>query len=340
VKFISGFVLFLMATGNAFGYMADYIPLTKQELNKPFKLVKDLTLDGNFYGKTTGKPYILQAGANSITIEAAEDRPCFTFSGAGLRGKAWKILLGNFGQGAYMYLGDLDKNGFDDIAIISWTGGCGMSPNIHILTFMFDQGRLPVPFACDGYGDATESSIDDIWDMDGDGKAVLLHMTFGNGYWVTSLYKAGNALWSRVNGVKFGKEFPCYTRYSFKPNNKPTKLKQGKQLYAPDFSNDKPRFSGVISSFEMADIEESQPVKMKITGDKGGIHECSPRSWYATCNLVIDTKDERKIVNYMAGHDAVKDAFDEIYKGKYMVEIFGGRSGQSCEPELIWAHEK
>jgi hypothetical protein len=333
---------FLSISYECSGYADKYIPLNETELKKHFNLKRDLKLGYEFIAENTGSKYILDIGDKRITISAKvsddERPPYLEFSGVNKKNMKWEIITD---KGYYIYHGDLDKNGQQDIVIVSYTGGCGMAPSTHILTFMFDDDGLPVPFACDSYSDAEENFVDDITDIDGDGKAVLIHMTFGDGYWVTSLYKAGNARWLPVRGIKYNKEFPCYTRFSFKENHKPTKLKQGKSLYAPDLSNATLSFKGVLKSFKMANIEQSEPVELKISDNKNEIHNCFPNSWESTCNIVIDSRDERRVVNYGAGQAVVENAYNEIYKGKYELEIFGNReSADKCDPELIWAKEK
>lgn len=65
-----------------------------------------------------------------------------------------------------------------------------------------------------GFYTATDTGVDDLLDLQGNGRTQLLDMQFDSGYWITNLYQVKDARWQRVHGW-FGRlSYPALTRFN------------------------------------------------------------------------------------------------------------------------------
>ena len=108
-----------------------YLPLTKRELAKKFKIQYVGTLGNRrpgYFGDMKDKalPDTLYAGTGKVNVDVNGSGE-LTLSGKDRRGKTWKANLGNFptAYACRFYVGDLDNNGFRDIVLVFPTGGNG-----------------------------------------------------------------------------------------------------------------------------------------------------------------------------------------------------------------------
>lgn len=71
-----------------------------------------------------------------------------------------------------------------------------------------------------GFYTATDTGVDDLLDLQGNGRTQLLDMQFDSGYWITNLYQVKDARWQRVHGW-FGRlGYPALTRFNHYPGRK------------------------------------------------------------------------------------------------------------------------
>ncbi|MDR0735269.1 MAG: hypothetical protein LBF51_00305 [Zoogloeaceae bacterium] len=174
----------------------------------------------------------------------------FFISGKDRAGKPWTVHMGqvyNVAGWARIFTADLDGNGIGDIVVWMPNAGNGMAPTgiIHIVTF--EKNGRPIIFGDAGFYGADEKGVEYLLDINRDGRAELLAMRFGYGYWISDLYQVKNARWRRVSG-KFGRlRYPALTRFTHRRPNRtvvrrimPERKRDVENEMKNDMSNDKP----------------------------------------------------------------------------------------------------
>lgn len=323
----------IFTPAGALAQHSDYLPLTKAELGKRF-LLKPL---GEIYREAFPKK--VDVGASGADVRADEESGDLTIEGNDRAGKKWGVQPGvrAMGLGGWMYAGDIDKNGFDDLAFVVYTGGNGLAPSSHFITVMFDDSGRPTYFEADGYFDPQENGFQDLVDMDGDGRAELVYMNYDDGYWITNVYKAGNARWEQVKGRFKGRAFPLYTRFTNRPNRKAVIPARGRRPFAPNLSTATPLETGQLLSYHWHEDGESEEVSLTIKTASGKTQKCSPRSWRSSFAVVIDNELGRNIIAFGAPAETIKSRLKEIGESRYNIRLFGQRKSNSCSPEIVWA---
>lgn len=310
---------------------ADYLPLAKLERGNAFHL--------KLVGELDSTPPIRRA---SIGPSGAQLR--FTgegsliISGKDTAGKPWSVetSAGMLHSGS-LYIGDLDHNGIADAEMLVPTGGNGLAPSNHLMTIMFESDGRPVFFEADGYFRHGRLGLDELVDIDGDGRAELIYMNFDDGYWITNVYTANNARWQKVVG-EFGKRaFPLFTRFTFRPNHKAVTPRRGRHPFAPDLSDKAPRLRGRLISYAWANVGQSEDILLRLKRASGKVSACKPNSWYSSFSVTVDDEHGRRIATLGARADSVRSLLNEIVAKRYDVSIFGQRGADSCSPELLWA---
>lgn len=310
---------------------SDYLPLTKNELGKTFKL-KSL---GDFDREPpVRKASIGPSGAGLLTVEGN-----LVVEGLDKKGVRWVVDTGIRmpGLGGRMYIGDLDKDGSNDLAIVTYTGACGLAPSRQFKSVMFDSLGRPVIFEADGYFDDRDDGVGDLVDMDGDGKAELIYMNFDGGYWITNLYKADNARWERVTGPFRRRSFPLYTRFTRRPNHKAVQPARGRHPFAPNLSNRTPVLTGRLLSFRQSGTDEAKAIEFTVGAATGKKTKCEPDPWYESFAMLVDDEKGREIVSLGAPAEKLRSLMSRIVEKRYRVAVFGRRRANECSPELLWA---
>ena len=309
-----------------------YLPLTQTELSNRFPL--------RYHGRVEKQERIIQmAGAlssSAIQLSMTED---LIVTGQDNQNMPWSFQIRGDG-GLYpfdMYTADLDLNGSEDLLLLLPTGGNGLAPSSHLLTLLFDRSGRPVPFEADGYWEYDEQGIAGLLDLDRNGRAELLYMHFGYGYWVTNLYTADTARWQRIAGTFATRDYPLFTRFTNEPNRQAVPLPTEKQPFSPYLSNSSPQLHGRLVSYQWADVMLSEDILLTIDTPDGDTIECAPVSWHASFAVVIDTEQQRKMVSLSADEATVKSFLDEIVAQHYEVAVYGQRLADRCSPELLWA---
>ncbi len=310
---------------------ADYLPLSKAELGKPFHL--------KFIGEFDSEHPIRTAriGPSGAQLRFTDQRSVM-ITGRDSAGKQWSVesWVGMLNSGS-LYVGDLDANGIADAVLIVSTGGNGLAPSSHIKTIMFDSSGRPVFFEADGYFRAEPDGIAELVDMDGDTRAELVHMNFDDGYWITNVYKAINARWQKIAGRLGRRDFPLFTRFTYRPNHTAVSPKRGRHPFGPDLSDNAPRLTGRLVSYEWANVEQSGNILLNLKRANGKTVDCRPDSWYSSFAVAIDGKQGRRIASLGSSDDSVRSLLNEIVAKRYDVSLFGQRISNSCSPELLWA---
>lgn len=98
--------------------------------------------------------------------------------------------------------------------------GWGLAPSAQYIIFTFLKNGRPCVFEPWGFYTATDTGVDDLLDLQGNGRTQLLDMQFDSGYWITNLYQVKDARWQRVHGW-FGRlSYPALTRFNHYPGRK------------------------------------------------------------------------------------------------------------------------
>jgi hypothetical protein len=322
----------------------DYLPLTRAETSRrfPVKLIGH-TGGGDRPGyfargsdAAAAATARMSVGPSGASFEMDEEgRSVLTGKDRG--GAAWRVRLGNLsGYGAHLYTADLDRDGVNDLVIVTPTGGNGLAPTSHLIALTFDERGRPVLFEADGYFQEDARGVFDLLDLDRDGRAELLYMNFDDGYWITTLYEVEGGRWRRVEGAHGGRRtYPLYTRFTNRANRRPTAPESGRKPFMPDLSNAAPVLRGTLASYEWADVSQSENIKLFVSTD-GGPVTCSPVSWFGSFGVVSDSAEGREVVTVYGNEEAAKGLLEAAVKAKSEVTLYGRRSAEGCSPEWVW----
>jgi hypothetical protein len=284
-------------------------------------------------------PRALAVGVSGASLEVTEDGDTIV-TGSDRAGRTWSVqtgFSGCAGGGPTFFKSDLDRNGIQDLVMVAPTCGNGLAPSSHVFTLMFDDSGRPVPFEADGYFELLENGIFDVADLNGDGRADLLYMNFDDGYWITNVYTARAARWRRVEG-RFGRyAYPLFTRFTNRPNHRPTTPKPGRRPFAPDLSQTHPAVVGRMQSYNWANVRQSEDIQLNVVGSNGRRETVSPASWYSSLAIVLDGKAGRRVVTLSANESVVRGMLDEIVDKGYRTSLYGRRRRDVASPELVWA---
>ena len=312
--------------------MRRYLPLKDSEIAQRFAM---RVLRAKF---VQGAPAVR---VGSTTVRFVEDGNQIRFSGIDNGHKPWTVAADAM-RGGSLYSADLDKNGTVDLIYATYTGGNGLAPPMHVLTLLFDSAGRPVPSEMDGYFETDEHGLQDLIDLDGDGRAELIRQAYDDGYWITSDYEARDAHWHRISGEHAARTFPIYTRFTNRANRTPTTPAPGRHPTEDDLSNDTVLYSGRISAIHWANVSQSENPEI-ILAD-GTV--CTSVAWYSSMIVVRDALEGRKAATLGAPEEA-HGILNEILRTKDAAEVKGHRryavTGDAkltptrCVPETIWA---
>jgi hypothetical protein len=324
-------LLVLWAALDASAYLKGYLPLSDRELSLRFPqhIVRE-ELIGDIQE-------IVHIGAARVQFSESGK---IQFSGADLGGKIWTVTADRCMGGA-LYSADLDHNGTTDIIYASFTGGNGLAPPMHVLTLMFDSIGRPVPSEIDGYFQTDTRGLEDLLDLDGNGRAELLRQSYDDGYWITSLYEARGGRWHLVRGEHAGRQYPMYTRFTYRANRIPTTPAPGRHPVEDDLSNNLDTASPALrlENLRWADVRRSGDPILHLSDGR----DCAEAGWYSTAAVVIDTP-ERRVAATLGAPEEAKQLLDTILRSRIPVHIAGSRRNRagsntktgSCSVEMVW----
>lgn len=341
LKGLPSTLLLLLCAWPCVAQNQDYLPLTKAETDRRFPIKRLGETGGGrpgYFGtgsEGTPAPARMSVGPSGSTFEMDEEGRA-VIKGKDKSGAAWRVQLGQLsGYGSHLYTADLDRDRVQDLVIVSPTGGNGLAPTQHLFALTFDEQGRPVPFEADGYFEEDERGIFDLLDIDRDGRAELLYMNFDDGYWVTTLYEAEGGRWRRVEGAHGRRTYPLYTRFTNRPNRRPTVPQSGRKPFTPDLSNAAPAVRGTLASYEWADVSQSENIKLFVNADSGRV-ACSPVAWFGSFGVVADSAEGREVVTVYGNEEAAKALLEAAVQAKSAVTLYGRRSAEGCSPEWVW----
>lgn len=305
-----------------------YLPLDKRILSHrvPQKLIAESMQIGESI--TVGKTKMTLS--NGLTVR-----------GSDTNFKPWIFNTQLCTESVSIWSADLDKNGTQDLIFYAPTGGCGWSPGSHFIALLFEKNGRPFPWSIDGYFEVDSHGIKDLLDINNDGRAELIRQSRDEGYWITSLYEARNARWSRMHDAA-GIKLPLFTRFTYTANKQAVIPPASRQPFEPDFSNDANSFwspgkQHFIEDINWADVTSSEDPDILLSGGK----HCSPAAWCSTMAVVLDEPGSRRMALLMNGAATYK-LLKEIAARHLPVSLSGIRkkSDSRLSSELIFAQSK
>jgi len=87
----------------------------------------------------------------------------------------------------------------------------GLAPSDHVLVVSFDAAGRPVVFEVEVYSESDGRGIDDLIDLDRNGRADLTVMNYDDGSWITNIYSAIGGRWRRASRALSNHDFPLYS---------------------------------------------------------------------------------------------------------------------------------
>lgn len=309
-------------------YFKDYFPLKSSELGQRFAL--------KHLGRLSGDSPLKSLPAAKAQLQVSHAQDSLHLKGASID-KSYQITLAP--RSYEVYSADFDKNGMLDLVLAYDTMGNGLAPSSHLLFLMFDANGEPFPFAADGYFDYGPQGIADLVDLNTDGKAELLYMSYDDHYWVTQAYQAQAGRWQSVQGQLKGSSshhFPLYTAFTKKPNHQASSPRSKALPVGPQLSNVKPELSGQLTQVSWADVQQSENIRLHLQTPQGK-QICQPLSWYSTFSVVIDDARSRRIA-FLSADAETQSLLQEAAQGRYQATLYGWRDAKTCSPEVLWAH--
>jgi len=323
--------IFLLMSGplKVCAAMRSYLPLEEKELRLRFpqhiirsKFVQEMSVR-----------------VGTTTVRFLEPSNQIRFSGKDLAGKPWTVTA-DAERGGGLYSADLDHNGIVDLIYVSYTGGNGLAPPMHVLTLMFDAVGRPVPAEMDGYFEIDGHGLKDLVDLDSDGRAELIRQSYDDGYWIMSLYEARDAHWQLIHGEHAGRQYPLYTRFTNRPNKVPATPAAGRHPIEDDLANNPSDTATVkIEHLKWANVQQSGNPVLQLSDGRS----CQEIGWYSTATVVLDSPD-RRVAATLGAPEEAKQLLETIVRLGLPVQVAGNRRDRdggskrnSCSLEMIWA---
>lgn len=246
-------------------------------------------------------------------------------------GNVWEIHIGLLFAGCRVWKADLDRNGKEDLIVVSWDMVNG--PGMEVTLVFIDEQNRPVPWHSPvAYFDFEDHGLENLVDLDEDRRAELLvlHVDGRPGdpavETVTRYRITTNGL-KRIDGPFAGRVFPIVS-----PRNAPaSKL---------DWSTD---VDGSPSGVTIRSILPKCPKPM-IRIDDPKNYECRIALSDNTVLLgrpdiiVIDGSNGRRIE--FGSLEKVDQMLEEVRLKGYQVRFTCKLLDTMCQPFLLWATEK
>jgi hypothetical protein len=313
----------LLAAPAARAFDTGYMPLTAAELSRRIEL-KQIPL--------AGVPGVTKDGDVTIETGLGDDHNVIIFSGRDKAGKPW-TAWSNLGptDSRALYSIDVARDGAHGLIFIDGSGANGWGPSTNILMLTFDSAGRPMPTSFAGYDAFDATSIDHLIDFVGDGRPAFVLQSFDDGYWVTSLYVLDKGRWSLAHGRYGGRSFPLYTRFTNRPNTKPTTPSRGRHPREGDYSTGDFGPAGL----RIADLHWSDEDGAMSLGLSDG-RKCSAGF------VIVDTDEGRQIALGVSAEvrrllaEAKTKSMDVTTVGK---TVWPDVPQPACAPDSIWARQ-
>lgn len=318
-----------------------YLPLSMTEMGKPFPLKWIRELDQN----RADLPQKLNvsiglSGAQLSWRNEQDERPGqpLTATGKDNAGKPWRVQIGWLRSCAptQLYQADLDNNGIQDLVLITETCGNGLAPSTEIHLLTFESNGRPILLTLDSYFSEEKHTIPALVDMNHDGRAELIDMRYGGGYWAANVYQVEQARWQRVQGEFAQRSYPLYTRFTQRGNRVAVTPPTAAARAIIDFSNTTSLMTGKLLSMAASRQEyHENDVVITIKDSKNQV--CTLTENWA---ITLDRASGRTILaalNTPFPSDPMLTTLP--MQGKLTVNIYGQLDTEKCSPTGVWLSE-
>lgn len=320
----------LLFSNPSLAFFDDYLPLSKAEIHKRISMQHLASLDPSKLVPS------LKVGTHTVKFSMPSAEADLIISGETTQQGSWSVHL----ESVYallatnVYQADLDENGQQDLILLKPTAGNGLAPSQHLLVLSFDQQGQVTPWQVEGYFANDKKGIVDFLDLNGNGRAELVFMSYGEGYWQTVLYEVNQGRWQKIQGKFAGKNYPLLTRFTFKPNHKIANPNH-KALEPVSLATDKTVLTGHLKSYAWANVDQSEDLSLLLQTAQNLV-KCQPVSWYGLFMLVLDKPKERQIISLSASSQVMQAALQVATEKPYPSSLYGQRSMEACSPEQLW----
>lgn len=330
--FLGGFLFFLLFT------TPDMTVSTSAALSQSHHSAKANPL--TFLEPARGSITELNLGSGKAFLHNTEDFEVF-LTGTDRNGKPWSVHPGGpSALGLQAILGDLDRDGQNDLVLIFLTGANGNLPGQIVGIITFEPNGKPLLFTTWTTGNFTPGKPLDLADLDGDGRYEFLMRELRadggidkfDAYTVTTAYSIREGRWQRLqNSGRW--RFPLFGRYGTKtafnylpPNNPP---RDGRAIPLADRSNASPvAFGEVFLDHDRLMVQgRTPPLEIR--------EPAFPACYDPNLVLVDDAPEGRTIRSI-----SLKTLKDEIAQKperfKRRAEFFGSCRPDDFSPYFIW----
>lgn len=331
VRLIASLMLTSLCYSNlSLAFFDSHLPLSTTETKKRIPMRHLATLDPSKLLSS------LKLGSQTVQLRINADED-LVLSGQMAQRGSWSMRVGSISTmfPTEAYQADLDGNGQQDLVLLKPTAGNGLAPSQHLTVLSFDQKGQVIPWQIEGYFTTDQQGIVDLLDLNGNGRAELVYMSYGEGYWQTVLYEIEDGRWKQIRGQFAGKNYPLLTRFTLKPNHKIANPKSLQALEPINLATDQAVLAGYLKSYQWADIEQSEDITLMLTVNNKWV-KCQPASWYSLAVLVLDRPQQREIISLATHAPAFQRGLQEAIQKHYAVKLYGQRSSERCSPEQIW----
>lgn len=318
-----------------------YLPLSTSELGKPFPLKWIHALDQN--SEDLPKKLNVSIGLSGAQLSwetELDERPAqpLTATGKDSAGKPWRVQI-DYLEGcapSQLYQADLDKNGIQDLVVVRQTCGNGLAPPTLIYLLTFESNGRPILLTLNSYFSEAKHALPALVDMNHDGKAELIDMRYGGGYWAANVYQVEQARWQRVQGKFAQRSYPLYTRFTQRSNRVAVTPSTDAVSALSDFSNTTPLITGKLLSIA-ASQQENRENDIVVTVKDSKTQVCTLTERWA---ITLDYASGRTILADLYAPFPSDPLLTTLpMQGKLTASIYGRLETESCNPTGVWITE-
>ncbi|MFY9260389.1 MAG: VCBS repeat-containing protein [Gallionella sp.] len=318
-----------------------YLPLSTSELGKPFPLQWLREVDQN--NEATPRKFNVSIGLTGAQLswanEIDDDHPAqpLTATGKDRAGKPWRVQIDKLEGCAptQLYQADLDQNGLQDLVVVRQTCGNGLAMPTLIYLLTFENNGRPTLLALNSYFAEARHALTALVDMNHDGKAELIDMRHGQGYWAINLYQVEEARWQRVQGKFAQRSYPLYTRFTSRSNRHAVMPPTESARAITDFDNTTPKLTGILSSLTAA-RQQDQENELILTLKNAPKQVCTLSEFWT---ITLDRPAGRTILANLYIPFPSDPALANLANGKLPVTLYGQLMPNECSPIGVWITE-
>jgi hypothetical protein len=315
------------------------LPLSTTELGKPFPLQWLREVDQN--NETTPRKFNVSIGLTGAQLswnnELDDDHPAqpLTAKGTDRAGKPWRVQIDKLEGCAptQLYQADLDNNGIQDLVVVRQTCGNGLAMPTLIYLLTFENNGRPTLFVLNSYFAEAHHALTALVDMNHDGKAELIDMRHGQGYWAINLYQAEQARWQRVQGKFAQRSYPLYTRFTSRGNRRAVMPPSESARAITDLDNTTPLLTGTLFSLAASSQQENDVILTLKTQSK---QVCTLSEFWT---ITLDRPAGRTILANLYTPFPSDPALANLANGKLPVTLYGQLMPNECSPISVWITE-